>query len=207
MLYFCLFLVDFPHSPSLGSSELLDFEDVSLQGGWLVVPGLRVAKDNQFLVPDLADIWAEGQEVLGPLDLLLQLEQDVVVGDGGLEDKLPWEEEVLHLVSLPQTSALPRVEAEVEVELPGPPAVEVVGGSQHQVGGDEGAAPLAQLGHLPGLEGESSDVAVELLVHVPLGDPEELVVADDHLVGYIPAFGGRDGRKVHFLFFVSNKYG
>ena len=131
MLYFRLFLVDFPHSPSLGSSELLDFEDVSLQGGWLVVPGLRVAKDNQFLVPDLADIWAEGQEVLGPLDLLLQLEQDVVVGDGGLEDELPWEKEVLHLVTLPQTSALPRVEAEVEEELPGLPAVEVVGGSEY----------------------------------------------------------------------------
>ena len=201
MLYFCLFLVDFPHSPSLGGPELLDFEDVSFQIDGSVVLGLWIAENHQLLLPDLADIWAEGQEVLGPLDLLLQLEQDVVVGDGGLEDELPWEEEVLHLIALAKTSALPRVEAEVVVELPGPPAVEVVGGSEHEIGGDEGTAPLAKLGKPPRLEGEGSDVAVELFVHVLFGDLEELVIADDHLVGYIPAFGGRDGRKVHFLFF------
>ena len=174
-----------------------------LEGGWLVVVGLWVAEDGQLLVPDLTDVLAEGQEVLGPRNWLLELEQDIVVGDAGPEDELPWEEEILNFVALAKTSILTRVESEVKEELPGLPAVEVVSGSQHQVGGDEGAAPLAELGHLPGLEGEGSDVAVELLVHVLFGDPEELVVADDHLVDYVPAFGGQDRRRrTHGLFLI-----
>ena len=190
-----------PDPPCLGSSKLVDFKVFPLEGGWLVVVGLWVAEDGQLLVPDLTDVLAEGQEVLGPRNWLLELEQDIVIGDAGPEDELPWEEEILDFVALTETSALPRVESEVEEELPGLPAVEVVSGSQHQVGRYEGAAPLAELGHLPRLEGEGSDVAVELVVHVLFGDSEELVVADDHLVCYIPAFGGRDGRKVHLLFF------
>ena len=71
-----------------------------LEGGWLVVVGLWVAEDGQLLVPDLTDVLAEGQEVLGPRNWLLQLEQDIVVGDAGPEDELPWEEEILDFIAL-----------------------------------------------------------------------------------------------------------
>ena len=89
-----------PDPPCLGCSELVDFKIFPLEAGWFVVVGLWVAEDRQFLLPGLTDVLAEGQEVLGPRNWLLELEQDIVVGDAGPEDELPWEEEILDFVAL-----------------------------------------------------------------------------------------------------------
>ena len=94
----------------------------------------RVAEDGKGgLVVDLADVCAEGEEVVCGHSVL-QLEQPVVVSYLVLLSELLRNESTLHLVAviLPQLATLAGVELHVDTLLP--PPEDVVGGSQHQVG-------------------------------------------------------------------------
>ena len=100
VLNFGLLLFYLPDPPCLRCSELMDLKFFPLEGGRFVVVGFWIAEDSQLLLPYLTKVLAEGHEISGPRDWLLQFEQHIIVGDAGLEDVLPWEEEIIHFVAL-----------------------------------------------------------------------------------------------------------